>query len=93
MNTTMKKSNIPLRRCMATGEQLPKSSLIRLVRTPDDTLIIDLTPSNKVNGRGAYLKKDPTLIEKVKNGKLIQKHLNIEPTEAFYQELESVLNG
>ena len=45
---------IPMRRCVATQEQLPKKELIRVVRTPQGEVQIDVT--GKANGRGAYLK-------------------------------------
>ena len=93
MNITKKKNSIPLRRCMVTGEQLPKSSLIRIVKTPDQQLQIDLTSSGKLNGRGAYLKRDPSLLQLLKKGRFIQKHLHIEPNDLFYQELENLLHG
>ncbi len=55
---------IPMRRCIATGEQLPKKELLRIVRTPEGTLAVDAT--GKANGRGAYLKKDLEAVEKAK---------------------------
>ena len=47
---------VPLRKCVATQEQLPKKELIRIVRTKEGQVLID--ESGKVNGRGAYLKRD-----------------------------------
>jgi predicted RNA-binding protein YlxR (DUF448 family) len=91
MNTTKKKSNPPIRRCLVTGEQLPKESLIRLVRTPDGLLSIDLT--GKLNGRGAYIKKDPSLFDQLKKGNFIQKQLHVIPDEAFFQRLLSILHA
>ena len=46
---------IPMRKCVATQEQCPKKELIRIVRTPEQKVEIDMT--GKMNGRGAYLKK------------------------------------
>ena len=45
-----------MRSCLITKEKLPKKDLIRIVRTPEGTVIID--EIGKANGRGAYLKKD-----------------------------------
>ena len=45
---------IPMRKCVATNESLPKKELIRIVRTPEGTIEIDET--GKRNGRGAYLR-------------------------------------
>ena len=52
----MKTKKIPLRSCVVTREKLPKQELIRVVRTPEGSVIVDTT--GKANGRGAYLKKD-----------------------------------
>lgn len=49
----VKTRKIPLRKCVACQEMKPKKELIRVVRTPDETILIDLT--GKKAGRGAYL--------------------------------------
>ena len=38
---------IPMRKCVATGEQLPKKELLRVVRTPEGTLAVDTTGRTK----------------------------------------------
>ncbi len=91
MSTTTKKNNPPLRRCLVSGESLPKSDLLRLVRTPQGQLMIDVT--GRANGRGAYMKKDPTLIGKLIKLKLLEKALHVVPDSAFIQELEKLLHG
>lgn len=64
---------IPMRRCVATGEQLPKKELLRVVRTPEGTLAVDVT--GKANGRGAYLKKIPLQLRRHVKRKLWNGHL------------------
>ncbi|MFC4811247.1 RNase P modulator RnpM [Paenibacillus sp. GCM10023250] len=49
----MRPRKIPLRKCVACQEMKPKKELIRVVRTPDEDVLIDLT--GKKAGRGAYL--------------------------------------
>ena len=44
---------IPLRRCLATNQSYPKQELFRVVRTPSNEVILDI--SGKANGRGAYI--------------------------------------
>ena len=44
---------VPLRRCMACNEQKEKGELIRIVKSKDGKLEIDL--SGKKNGRGYYV--------------------------------------
>ena len=46
---------IPMRKCVVTQERFPKKELIRVVRTPEQTVEIDLT--GKKNGHGAYIQK------------------------------------
>lgn len=46
---------VPLRKCVATGEQLPKKELIRIVKNKEGEVSVD--PTGKKNGRGAYLKR------------------------------------
>ncbi|WP_028545196.1 RNase P modulator RnpM [Paenibacillus taiwanensis] len=49
----MKPRKIPLRKCVACQQMMPKKELIRVVKTPEDEVLIDLT--GKKSGRGAYL--------------------------------------
>ena len=58
----MKVKKVPLRTCVITKEQLPKQELLRVDRTPEGEDKVDLT--GKLNGRGAYIKKDVTVLEK-----------------------------
>ena len=82
----IKTKKIPMRTCVITHEKLPKQELIRVVRTPDGNVIVDLT--GKANGRGAYLKKDLETIEKAKTSKLLNKHLEVEVPDEVYEELK-----
>lgn len=76
---------IPERTCVVSKEKLPKNELIRVVRTPEQEIVIDET--GKINGRGAYLKKDAKIIEKAKKSKVLEKHLEISIPEEIFDEL------
>lgn len=82
---------IPLRRCVATNEQLPKKELLRIVKTPDNTIKVDLT--GRLNGRGAYLKKDVAALEIAKKKKSLEKSLEITISDEVYDEILKVING
>jgi predicted RNA-binding protein YlxR (DUF448 family) len=45
--------HIPMRTCIACRESKPKRELLRVVRTPDEHVLLDA--SGKKAGRGAYL--------------------------------------
>lgn len=89
MNTTKKKSSTPIRRCLVTGEQLPKQTLLRMVLTPQGQLMID--PSGKLNGRGSYIQKNVELIERLKKTQLLRKQFGIEIPEDFYDLLKKAM--
>ncbi|CDF20677.1 putative uncharacterized protein [Clostridium sp. CAG:609] len=76
---------IPMRSCLITKEKLPKKDLIRIVRTPEGTVIID--EIGKANGRGAYLKKDIEVINKAKNNKVLERVLEVKVPDSIYDEL------
>lgn len=85
----MKTKKIPLRSCVITREKLPKSELIRVVRTPEGKVVIDST--GKMNGHGAYLKKDLEVFEKAKKGNALKHHLEVEIPESIFEELKELV--
>ena len=74
-----------LRTCVVSREVCEKKDLIRVVRTPEHNVIIDL--KGKANGRGAYLKKDKEVILKAKKSKALDRKLEVEVHEEIYEEL------
>ena len=44
---------VPVRRCVGCNTQKPKKELVRIVRSPEGEVSVDLT--GKRSGRGAYL--------------------------------------
>lgn len=86
----MKVRKIPQRMCSVTRERFPKMELIRIVRTPENEVKVDLT--GKLNGRGAYIKKDVSVVEKAKKSKVLEKMLEITFEEKIYDELLEIIN-
>lgn len=78
-----------MRSCVITRERLPKNELVRVVRTPDGKVVVDVT--GKMNGHGAYLKKDLEVIEKAKNGNALGHHLETEIPEQIFEELKELV--
>ena len=85
----MKVKKIPMRTCVVTHEKLPKQELIRVVRTPEQEVIIDL--NGKANGRGAYLKKDVEVFEIAKKNKVLNKQLEIEVPDEIFEQLKELV--
>ena len=78
-----------MRTSIITKEKLPKKELIRVVRTPEGEIVID--EIGKVNGRGAYLKKDIEVIKKAKNNKVLNRVLEVELPNSIYEKLEEIV--
>ena len=85
----MKVKKIPMRSCVITKEKLPKGELVRVVRTVDNTVVIDTT--GKITGRGAYLKKDKEVFEKARKSKALERHLECSIDSSLYDELDKLV--
>ena len=82
---------IPMRKCIATNESLPKKELLRIVRTPEGEVLVDLT--GKLNGKGAYLKKSLEALEIAKKKNLLSRALETEVKEEVYLKIAEIING
>lgn len=85
----MKIKKIPMRSCVITHEKLPKQDLIRVVRTPDGNVVVDIT--GKANGRGAYLKKDLSVFEKAYSSKTLNRILEVNVPDSVFDELRKLV--
>ncbi len=84
----MKVRKIPMRSCVVTKERLPKQRLLRVVRTPSGEVCVD--ESGKMNGRGAYLKKDLEVVEKAKKSKILEKRLECSIEDEVYEKIKNI---
>ena len=81
----MKVKKIPMRTCVVTHEKCEKKDLLRVVRNNEGEVFVDDTL--KANGRGAYLKKDASVIEKARTSKVLERHLEVQIDDNIYDEL------
>lgn len=71
--------HVPQRTCFICREKRDKRQLIRLVRTPEGSVLVD--PTGKQNGRGAYLCDQPACWDKVlADGRLLNQALKTSVT-------------
>ena len=80
---------IPLRKCTGCGEMKTKKELIRVLKTPEDTIVLDKT--GKKNGRGAYLCNDIECFRKARKSKGLERSLQCGIPTDVYDELEKEL--
>ena len=77
---------LPVRRCSGCGERFPKNTLVRVLRTPEGEIVLDLT--GKRSGRGAYICKSSACLKKARKSKRIQASLECEIPEEIYDRME-----
>jgi len=80
---------VPMRMCVVTREKWPKNELIRVVNTANGVIV---DPTGKVNGHGAYLKKDLEVFEKAKKSKVLNRVLETTVSDELFDELKQILN-
>ena len=72
--------------CNGCQEMKPKKELIRIVKSPEGILSVDLT--GKKPGRGAYICKDTLCLEKAIKSKRLNKNLETAIGEEIYAKLK-----
>ena len=83
--------SIPLRMCTGCHEHKPKKELIRVVRSPEGEISVDLT--GKKSGRGAYICADPECLRKAIRQHSIERALEVSISQEIYDRLLSELEG
>ena len=80
---------IPLRKCVATGEMLPKKAMIRVVRSKEGEVSVDTT--GKKSGRGAYVSKSEEAVELARKKNILERQLEAKIPDAIYEELITLI--
>jgi predicted RNA-binding protein YlxR (DUF448 family) len=84
------KRKIPLRQCTGCNEMKNKKEMIRVIKTPENEIVIDVT--GKKNGRGAYLCFCLECLEKAIKNKGLERSLKTSIPKEVYEELKKELS-
>lgn len=87
----MKSRKIPMRMCNGCMDMKPKKELIRIVKSPEGELSVDLT--GKKPGRGAYICKDINCLESAIKSKRINKNLETVVNDEIYNRLKEEIKN
>ena len=88
----MKMKKIPQRKCVGCNEMRDKKDLLRIVRSPEGEVSLDLT--GKKNGRGVYVCPNHECITKAVKEKRLERALEKTISEDVYKQLlEDLANG
>jgi predicted RNA-binding protein YlxR (DUF448 family) len=77
---------LPLRMCTGCGEMKTKKELIRVLKTPEDEIVIDST--GKKNGRGAYICCQVTCLQKAIKTRGLERSLKVSIPKELVETLE-----
>lgn len=85
----MKTKKIPMRMCLGCGEMKPKRELIRVVKSKEGDISLDLT--GKKSGRGAYICKSVECFEKARKARKFEISFSCMISEDIYNSMEGEL--
>ncbi|MBP3328541.1 MAG: YlxR family protein [Clostridia bacterium] len=85
----MQPKKIPMRKCTGCGEMKPKKELVRVVKSPEGEISLDLT--GKKNGRGAYVCKDAACLKKAQKAKRIERAFDCAIPDEIFEKMEQEL--
>lgn len=83
------KRKIPMRKCLGCNEKKQKGELVRIVRSPEGEIELDLI--GKKSGRGAYLCNNPECLQKARKARRLEKSLSSKIPNEVYDNLEEGL--
>ncbi len=86
----MKQKKIPMRRCCGCNEQKPKKELIRVVRSSESEISLDLT--GKASGRGAYICNSLECLKKARKSRRIDRTFEVTIPDAIYDKMEEEIS-
>ena len=80
---------IPLRQCLGCREMKPKPELLRVVRSPEGEISLDIR--GKLPGRGAYVCSNAKCLKKAIKSRALDRALEIKIPDEVLTRLESEL--
>ena len=85
----MQQRKVPMRKCVGCGTMFPKRELVRVVKSPEGEITLDLT--GKKSGRGAYICRDPACLQQARKAKRIERAFACAIPDAVYDAMEKEL--
>lgn len=82
---------VPLRKCIGCNEMKNKREMMRVLKTTEDEIVLDLT--GKKNGRGAYLCFSKECFKKAVKSKGLERSLKMPIPQEVYESLEKELDS
>lgn len=87
----MQKRKIPMRMCTGCAEMKAKKELVRVVKSKEGEISLDLT--GKKAGRGAYVCKQLDCLQKARKARRLEKAFSCQIPPEVYDQMEEELRG
>lgn len=87
----MKAKKIPMRMCTGCGEMFDKRTLVRVVKSPEGEVSLDLT--GKKSGRGAYVCRNISCLKKARKKKAFERAFDMTIDGSVYDKMEEEINN
>ena len=81
-----KVKKVPQRQCLGCREMRDKKSLIRVVKSPEGAISLDL--GGRANGRGAYVCPSGECLKRARKSRALERAFSAQIDEAIYDALE-----
>ena len=86
----MVNKKVPMRQCVGCNEMKSKKELIRVIKTPEDEIVLDVT--GRKNGRGAYICASMDCLKNAIKRKGLERSLKIAIPTEVYDSLEQEMS-
>ena len=87
----MKKMKTPLRKCTGCGEMKNKQEMFRVLKPPEDEIILDAT--GRKNGRGAYVCPSVDCLTKAVKSRGLERSLKVPVPDEVYEQLKKEMEN
>lgn len=77
---------IPLRQCVGCAQMKGKKEMMRILKTPEDEICLDVT--GKKNGRGAYVCRSRECLQMARRNKGLERSFKMSIPNEVYDTLE-----
>ncbi len=82
----MTNKKVPMRQCVGCAEMKSKKDLLRVIKTPEDEIVLDTT--GRKNGRGAYICASMECLQNAQKKKGLERSLKVAIPTEVYENLE-----
>ncbi len=86
----MTNKKVPMRQCVGCAEMKSKKELLRVIKTPEDEIVLDTT--GRKNGRGAYICASMECLKTARVRKGLERSLKVAIPEEVYNSLEQEMS-